>query len=628
VSNRTTACDDTVERLRLALAHHRGGRLPQAETIYRDIISREPANADALHLLGSLIQVEDPEQALQLMRRAVEFDPSAAHFRCNLGALLGRMGREEEAVACLREALRLKPRYPAALSNLGVALEKLGRLREAAGAHEQALALRPDYVESLHHRGSCLRKLGRLDEAIASHLRTAEVQPRFTGTYHALAAAYGDLGNQAKVIECHRKLVELSPASAAAHSDLLHVLHYDPASTPELLFNEALKWAKAHAEPLSMSVLPHANDRNPDRPLRVGCVSPDFHDHPVARLVMPILTHLDRSRFTSVCYDDSINPDATTARLREQTGEWKQTANLSDAALAQLIRNDRIDILVDLAGHMGGHRLTMLARKPAPVQVTHFNYPDTTGLSAMDYRFSDALAEPVGKSEQYSTEALVRLPHCAWCYHPGFEVPEVRPLPAQGNGYVTFTSLNKPLKHSVSTIALWAKILHAVPHSRLLLFGTDTEPANPALAVPFVAHGIGQDRLRFMAKRPRPHYLDLYNQADIALDPFPYNGGITSCDAMLMGVPLVALEGNTYHSRQGLMLLTNLGLPELIAKTPQQYVEIAMSLAADIHRLAGLRENLRDRLSRSPMGDGPGFTRELEAAYRQMWVRWCEKSAG
>lgn len=614
------------DRLRLALGHHRAGRLGQAEAMYREALSQEPDHPDALHLLGTLVQESDAEEALALLQRAAKLDPSAPHFHCNLGALLGRKGRQEEAIASLREALRLKPDYPEAWNNLGVALEQSGRLPEAVEAHDRALALRSGYAQSHHRRGDCLRKLRRLDEAAAAYRRAVELKPDIADPYHGLAAVCGEQGRQAEVIESHRRLAGLLPKSAAAHSDLLHVLHYDPAATPESLFAEALRWAKAHVEPLTVQASSCANDRNPDRPLRVGYVSPDFHDHPVARLIVPILAHLDRSTFTPVCYSDSTRPDATTTRLRELAGEWKETANLSDAALAQLIRNDRIDILVDLAGHMGGHRLTMFARKPAPVQVTHFNYPDTTGMSAMDYRFSDPLAEPLGMSGRYSTETLVRLPHSAWCYHPGFEVPEVKPQPALANGYVTFTSLNKPIKHSLPTIVLWAKVLRAVPNSRLLLLGTDAEPANPALAAPFAACDIQRERLIFMAKRPRPHYLDLYNLADIALDSFPYNGGITSCDAMWMGVPLVALEGNTYHSRQGLMLLTNLGLPDLVAKTPEQYIEIAANLAADIPRLVSLRAELRDRMAHSPMGDGPRFTTELGKAYRQMWVTWCENS--
>jgi protein O-GlcNAc transferase len=615
-------CDD---RLRLALGHHRAGRIREAQAIYRQVLSLEPEHPDALHLLGTLLQESDVEEALSLLRRAVQLDPNAAHFHCNLGALLGRMGRQEEAVSSLHEALRLKPEYPEAWNNLGVALEKLDRHPEAVNAFNKMLLLRPADAPSHQCRGGCLRKMGRLDEAIRSYRRAAELKPDYAEAYHALAAAYGEQGNQAQVIECHRKLVELSPASPAAHSDLLHVLHYDPASTPDELFAEALRWANAHAEPLSASALPHTKDRTPDRPLRVGYVSPDFHDHPVTRLMVPILTNLDRSAFTSVCYDDSAKPDATTARLRELAGEWKNVASLSDAALAQMIRDERIDVLVDLAGHMGGHRLTMFARRPAPVQVTHFNYPDTTGMSVMGYRLTDALAEPEGISERYSTEQLVRLPHSGWCYHPGFEVPPVKPLPALENGYITFTSLNKPIKHSLPTIALWAKVLHFVPNSRMLLLGTDASPANPALAAPFAAHGIGPERLRFMAKRPRSHYLELYNQADIALDPFPYNGGITSCDALWMGVPLIALEGSTYHSRQGLMLSTNLGLPELVAKTQDQYISIASGLASDIPRLAQLRAELRGRMAQSPMGDGSRFSRGLEAAYRQMWASWCGK---
>jgi protein O-GlcNAc transferase len=402
----------------------------------------------------------------------------------------------------------------------------------------------------------------------------------------------------------------------------LFTLHYDPSNTPELLFNEHVKWATRHAPPAPAR--PHDNDRSPGRRLRVGYVSADFREHPVAHFILPILMSYDRDQLEVYCYSDVTQPDSATQRLRPFPNHWRETAGLPDETLTELVRSDRIDILVDLAGL----RLLAFARRPAPVQVTYFNYPDTTGMSAMDYRVTDELAEPTGVSEAYSTEHLVRLPHCGWCYDPGADVPEVNPLPRSANGHVTFASLNNPIKHSEPTVVLWAKVLHAMPDSRLLLLGVDADPANPTLAARFASHGIGRERLRFAPQRPRRPYLELYHEADVALDPFPYNGGVTSCDALWMGVPLVTLEGNTYHSRQGVMLLTNLGLKDLIARTPEAYVDVAVALATDPARLAHLRSQLRSRMAASPIGDGAAFTRGLQAAYRAMWTRWCEVVTG
>jgi protein O-GlcNAc transferase len=612
------------DKLRRALANHRAGNFAAAERSYRNVLAGDPNDADAVHLLGMLLQETGREkEGLPLLLRAVELDPTAAHFQSNLGALLGRMGQQERAVKHLREALRLKPNYAEAWSNLGVALDQLGRVKEAMDAHDKAIALRPAFAESHHHRGNCLRKMRRLDDAIEAHRRALELKPDYPKPYHSLAAVYGEQGKPIEVIECHRRYATMRPRLASAGSDLVHVLHYDPGQSPRQLFEAAVAWAKAFAEPLTArGVLPHENDRNPDRVLRVGYVSPDFKDHPVARLMIPVLEHLNGSAFTSVCYSDTIKPDKMTERFVKLAGKWRETASLSDAVLAQLIRNDRIDILVDLAGHMGGNRLTMFALRPAPVQITHFNYPDITGMSAMDYRITDDLSEPPGTSEQFSTEQLLRLPYCAWCYHPGFDVPDVGPLPALTRGYVTFCSLNKPIKHSAPTVALWSKVLQAVPNSRLLLLGTDANPLNPALREPFAEHGITGDRLIFAPRLPRPKYLSLYNEVDIALDPFPYNGGVTSCDALWMGVPLVTLTGNTYHSRQGFMLLSNAGMPNLEAAGPEHYVRIAQSLALDLARLSNFRSQLRRKMATCLVGNSVIYTRGLEAAYRSAWAAW------
>ena len=614
--------------LSAALAAHRGGRHKEAESVYRRVLSRQPDHPDALHLLGMLLQQTGrPDEALPLLERAAGLDPSAAAFRCNLGSLLGRLGRHADAVEYFREAIRLRPDYPEAWQNLGVALAHLDKLPEAADAHARAAALRPGYAEAYRHGAAALRKLGRPSRSVPLYRKALELHPKDPGLWHELATAYGDLGHYKQAAEAFGRAAELDPRSSTSHSDYLHLLHYDPAHSREHLLAEANRWAARHAEPLASFARPHDSDRSPDRPLRVGYVSADFREHPIARLMLPVLAHLDHSHFQTFCYSDTDKGDGLTERLKELADTWRDTHGVPDEKLAEQIREDRIDVLIDLGGHMGGNRLRLFAHRPAPVQATQFNYPDTTGMTAMGWRFSDPLSEPEGTTDRYSTERLYRLPRCAWCYDPGPEVPEVGPLPALINGFVTFASLNKPLKHTPQAARLWARILAAVPKSRLLLLGLGDERENAALAELYTAEGIAPDRLKFCPRHRRRQYLEQYNRADVALDPFPYNGGVTSCDGLFMGVPVVALEGNTYHSRQGLMLLKNVGLSRLVATTPEQYVSLAVRLANDLKALARIRAELRERMRRSPVMDGPAFARDLGDAYRAMWQEWCSRDS-
>ncbi len=623
----TTATPARRSDLEAGLDAQRTGRIQEAEAIYRRVLLREPDDADAVHLLGMVCQETGrADEALRLLERAVALDPSAPHFHSNLGGLLGRLGRTQDAVRQFREAVRLRPNYPDALHNLALALEKLGKLREAADAHRRAIALRPTYADSHHHYGDVLRKLGRPCDAADEHRRAIGLRPDWVLPYAGLAADCGELGLGAEATGCHRKIVELSPGSPHAGSDYLHLLHYDPSVSRKALLDEAKRWASRHAEPLAGAIAPHDKDRNTDRPLRVAFVSGDFREHPVARLAEPILANLDHDRFQTFCYSDVTRDDEMTTRIKAVAGTWRQTAHLPDDKLAALVREDRIDILVDLAGHMGGHRLTMFARKPAPVQMTHFNYPDTTGMSAMDHRITDHLAEPAGGDDphdSYSVEKLARLPKRGWCYQPTTDGPEVGPLPMLTRGHATFAALNKPLKHSPPCIAVWAKVLKAVPGSRLMLLGSAEPGQNQPIEAQFAPHGIGPERLKFVTRRPRLQYLAMYNEADIGLDPFPYNGGVTSCDSLWMGVPFVTLEGQSYLARQGLMLLTNVGMTRLVARSPEQYVYLAAKLASEPQRLSALRASLRPRFTASAICDGPGFARDLGEAYRKMWNDWC-----
>lgn len=354
----------------------------------------------------------------------------------------------------------------------------------------------------------------------------------------------------------------------------------------------------------------------------MGYVSPDFHAHSVAYFIEPVLARHDPAAVETYCYAEVAQPDAFTEHMKTLAAHWRGTFGRSDDEVADMIRNDAIDILIDLAGHTAHNRLAVFARRPAPVQVTYLGYPNTAGLPQMDYRLTDAAADPPGQ-EVYYTESLVRLPQGFLCYAPPHESPAVGPLPAATGGCITFGSFNALPKMNNEVIALWARVLQSVPGARLILKNKSLQDAKTCER--YRQHFHPPERIELLGWLDDPaDHLSIYHRVDIALDTFPYNGTTTTCEALWMGVPVITLAGERHAGRVGLSLLTQLGLTELIAKTPDEYVRLAVALAGNRERLAALRAGLRERMRRSPLCDAQSFTRDLEAAYREMWHKWCE----
>jgi predicted O-linked N-acetylglucosamine transferase (SPINDLY family) len=404
---------------------------------------------------------------------------------------------------------------------------------------------------------------------------------------------------------------------------LLFALQYHPDYDAQKLREETRLWSQKHAEPLKKFFRPHANDRDPERRLRIGYVSPDFRDHVVAHSLLPLLRRHDHEQVEVFCYANVTYPDRHTEEFRRCADVWRSIVQMSDSRAADLIRQDRIDILVDLALHTGDNRFAVFAQKPAPVQVAFAGYPGSTGLETIDYRLTDPYLDPPGLNDQFYSETSIRLPDSFWCYDPLTTEPAVNPLPAQAKGRVTFGCLNNFCKVSEPVLRLWSRVLNAVERSQLLILCAEGSHRQPLLEM-LQGEGITADRVELVAGRPRLQYLELYHRIDVGLDTFPYNGHTTSLDSYWMGVPVVTLVGQTVVGRAGLSQLTNLGLPELIAEAPEQYVQIAADLARDLPRLAELRRTLRGRMEASPLMDAPRFARNIEAAYRQMWRNWCE----
>lgn len=543
----------------------------------------------------------------------------------NLGVELANQGRLDEALACYLNALALKPDFADAHSNMGLVFAAKGNSHDAITCYQTALLLRPDFAEANNNLGIELKEQGKLDEAMACFERALASRPDFAEAYCNQGIAFHRQGKPDEAIACYRKALALNPDDAETHNSMLLAMLYSGRYTPAEVFAEHRRFAHQFETPLRSAWRAHENVRDPHKRLRIGYVSPDFRSHPVATFIEPVLASHDTTQFEVFCYYNHNYVDATTLRLQEIVEHWIPCKHLSDEALAERIRVDGIDLLIDLAGHTGDNRLLTFARKPAPVQVAYLGYPYSTGLSAIDYRITDGHAEPPSLTEQYNSEQLWRLPQAFFCYSAPQESPPVLVRsPVDDNGYVTFGCFNHYGKVTDQVIAVWAKLLERVPGSRLslVIFGINDAGVRAEVETRFARHGVAAERLILIPPVKGNHFA-LYNEIDIALDPFPFNGHTTSLDTLWMGVPFVTLTGKHFTSRMGVTTLTNVGLPSLVAQSEQEYVDIAVALALDAARLRDLRSSLRERLQASPLMNAPGFTVELEQVYRRMWGKWC-----
>lgn len=617
------------QALQEGMQHHQAGRLQQAESIYRKVLEIEPNSAGALHMLGVLeYQLGRHVLAVDLVKQAIHIDPDCADAYNNLGNMLREQGNMEEAVTYYEHALVIAPNNPDVHNNIGIIMQRRGRVEEAIIHYRKALEINPNYVTAHNNIGLLLHKQGKLDAAMEHLNQALAVRPDYASAHNNLASVFRKQGKVDEALLHYREAIRLKPGFRDAYNNLLLALNYVDDCGPESVLAEHMEFARRYALPLSGLIEPHANHRVPDRCLKIGYVSGDFKRHSVAHFIEPVLANYDRGQYEVYCYYNHQLSDEVTRRLQSYAGHWRMIAGMSDERVAQQIREDRIDILVDLSGHTRDNRLMTFAMKPAPVQVTWLGYPNTTGLPMMDYRITDGIADPVGMTEHLYTERLVRLPEVFSCYRPPREgCPEVGELPMLRNGYVTFGSFNNSAKITPNVMALWARILKNIPDARLVLRlgGHSNSAICRRITETFASFSIAPERLGLLdTVASMSDHLGRYSQIDIALDPFPYNGTTTNCEALWMGVPVITLAGRSHVSRVTTSQLSNLGLHEMIAQTPDDYIQIAETLASDVDRLRALREGMRERMSASPMMDAERFTRNLETAYRQMWNSWCE----
>ncbi|MBK9132675.1 MAG: tetratricopeptide repeat protein [Gammaproteobacteria bacterium] len=608
--------------LALALLNH--GRPEEAEAYFRQALALDPNYGEAcLNLGNTLIRLGRLDEALGYCRKAVELRPDSADARLTLGLALHDQGRLDEAAACYEQAIALQPGFAEAYSNLANTRLDQGRLDEALRLCRKTIELAPDFAGGHYNLGLVLFGQHRLDEAEASYRRAIALKPDYVEAHANLGTTLTYLGRTDAAMRSFEQALALNPDSDGAHSARLYSMLYLAQTTPAALLAAHREFAARCEVPLNPHRRTHVNTRDPERRLRIGYVSADFRRHSVANFIEPVLTHHDRARFEVFCYYNSTERDAVTDRLVTLADRWLTCAGLTDEQLAERIRADGIDILVDLSGHTSGHRLLTFARKPAPVQVTWLGYPATTGLDAMDYRLCTLDTDPPGQEEWHS-ETLYRLPRTLWCYRPLTERPARGATPGAPRGQIRFGSLNNLAKVSPASLDCWAEILHAVPGSGLVMTSIPEGSIRQSLHDRFAARGIDPVRIALYGKLPYAEYWRLLTEIDIALDPFPYTGTTTTCETLWMGIPVVSLAGESSVARSGLALLKAVGLEELIARDGADYVRIATDLARDPARLERLRREIPQRFDASPLRDEAAFTRDLEAAYRDMWRQWCQ----
>jgi predicted O-linked N-acetylglucosamine transferase (SPINDLY family) len=603
----------------------RKGRLDEAVASYRRAIALKPDYFAAYcNLAAALKNQGHLDESIAAANRAIQLNPNSAEAHNNLGNALEKKGEFGLAIAAFGQAAQLNPNDGGAYCNLGGLMNAIGRVDQAIPLCRRAVQLQPDRAEAHNNLGIALMNDGQLDEAGAALQRAVQLKPDYAEAIGNLGAVLKEKGQLEQAIAAFRRAIEISAANAVIHSNFLYTLYFDTRCGEAELLAQLRGWAERHAHPLKPLIRPHENDRDPNRRLRIGYVSPDFNAHPVGRFILPVLASHDHRQFEIYCYASVQKPDVFTPRIQRHADVWRDIRILSDEEAAKLIRDDHIDVLIDLTMHMARNRMLLFARKPAPVQATYLAYAGTTGLDTIDYRITDPHLDPPGSSDEYYTERSIRLPQSYWCYEPPIRSLEMTPLPFVTKGFITFGCLNNFCKISAGVLQTWCGILTAVPNSRLLLHaaaGNHRDTVRQKLS----DSGIDPNRLSFMDKLPLPQYMRQYHNVDVGLDPYPYVGGTTTCDALWMGVPVVTLRGQTAVGRGGASILSNVGLTEFIAENPEQYLSIAVGLAGDLPKLGELRSSLRTRIERSPLMNARQFAADIEAAYRQMWRNWCER---
>jgi protein O-GlcNAc transferase len=603
------------------------GRLEKAEGYYRQAIEAMPGLAEVHNNLGNVLSsLEKPTEAEKAYREAIKLNPGYSEAYFNLGIIFLDRGKLEEAKYFFREAITFKPDYPEAYNNLGNVYFCQKDKDQAIINYQKAISLKADFKGALYNLGGVLASQFRIEEAELCFNKAIALDPKYADAYTNLGNIFLARGEINEAIAIYNKSVSLKPEGLTTISNILLALQYkENLSQREWKaaldrFAEECRKARQKSEPKDFP-------RHPGRKIKIGYSSPDFRFHSCAWYIEPLLASHDKEKFAIFCYSDVNDPDQMTAKLRDYADVWHETTDYTTGELFELIKKDEIDLLVDLAGHTAHNRMPVFALKPAPVQVNWLGFPASTGLDTIDYKFSDKWLNPEN-SKEYFSEKLWYLGDTVHCYRPPDPSPPVAELPFNRNGYITFASFNNLTKISEFTIKLWAAVLQQIPGAKLILKAalSSSKTVQERLTGLFSTQGIEPDRIIFTPSFSNTFdHLNYYNEADISLDTFPYNGATTTLESLFMGVPVISLTGERAASRYGLSFLAVTGLGELAANTPEEFVTKTVSLANDQERLAGFRNSLRERLLSSVLCNSKSFTTEVEKAFGEMWQIFLKK---
>lgn len=608
--------------LQTAIAHHRAGRLAEACSHYTQVRRLLPRNFDALHLGGTaVLQLGRPAEAIPLLTQALRIDSRSAVCAMRLGLAYLSHGNLCEAEKSLRTVVAQHPHFHEAWDNLGMVLKSTGNLKEALSAHHRSVELQPRYAAGWYNEGLTHSMLGHSATALECHERALKANSDHPHARYGRGQALQQLHRIEEAIAAYDDQLARFPDHHPTRSSRLMALNYRSDLSREALYAEHAEFGdrieKAHAEPFGAQTSAQSGQSDQTR-LKIAFLSPDLRTHAVASFLESLLPRLDREAFDLFLYHDHFVTDATSDRLRTRARLWRNFIGQPDAAVERQIREDAPDILVDLAGHTGLNRLPLFARRLAPVQISYLGYPNTTGLKTMDYRFTDQWADPVGASDAFHTERLVRIGPCAWAYQPPADSPSPAALPCLTRPGVTFGSFNNFSKISDHTLTLWGRILNRVPNSRLVLKSHTATDASFSRRLR--DHGIALSRVDLLPSAPSINaHLELYSKMDIALDTYPYHGTTTTCEALWMQRPVITLEGDRHASRVGVSLLNAIGYPGWIASDDDAYVDIAVALAHDRLQLEKVSTSLRNSLQQSPLFDYAGHAALFGAALQACW---------
>ncbi len=602
------------------------GRYAEATRAFKLTSQLRPDSIEAHQKLADCaVALEQPEVALAHYKSILQAEPSNALAWNNMGGILQKMDQLEAASRCFQQAIQSAPRGGTHYSNLAVVLDAMGRKDEALLRARQAVVVEPAYAKGWCNLGAMLTEQDSLTEAGVALRKAIEIDHDYADAFNNLGKLNRAIGLGKHSLDCYRRASELDPQSSVCRSNYVYASLFDPKISLSRVATLGKTWDEHHATQFRNCWGEYTGTLDPDRALRIGLSSAGFGRHPVGYFTLSVLENTNRQNSSIFIYSDSKHDDDFTTRFKKTADSFRKVTDFTDPELAELIRRDRIDILIDMSGHLAGNRLLAFARKPAPIQMKWVGYAGSTGLSSMDYLIGDRFHNPSNLVEQYR-EAVLEMPGAYVCYEPPEYAPAVGALPMSVNGYVTFGSCNQPVKYNEDVVRVWARILTSIPNSKLRLkyAGMDNPHVCERLTEAFGSHGVSPQSLEFFGRSSHQDFMQFINTIDVALDPFPFSGGLTTCEALWCGVPVVTLPGETFSSRHSHCYVSTVGHPEWSVPTVDEYVRQAIRLAANPDELSSIRSQLRHQMSASLLCDPRHFATAFSSKLRDAWLHHCE----